>query len=172
MLASYNFTGAVREALAYGRGEALRLGHESLGTEHLFLGVLATANGCTATLLDPLDISRMRAETERRAGPRRVEPRSSGDLPYTSPAKRVLELAMREARELGHDAVGTEHLLLGLLQEEQGIAANVLSAAGLRIDAARNIVTRRVAGAGKQSHVSLRRFLRWIVNQLGMLSRG
>ena len=101
-----------------------------------------------------------------------MDSRTKGDLPYTSRAKRVLELAMREAFELKHDAVGPEHLLLGLVREEHGIAAAALMGAGLRLEAARAIVATRPAGESAKPQSGLRRLWIWIADRLGMLPRG
>ena len=159
-------------ALVSARQEALRLGHPYVGAEHILLGVLVTANGVAATVLSPADTLRIRSEIERTVGGGSVEPPSAGELPYTSRAKRVLELAMREALELQHEAVGGEHLLLALLREERGIAFAALTGVGLRLEAVRAIVTNRAAGGKSQPTSRLRRLLLWIADRFGMLPRG
>jgi ATP-dependent Clp protease ATP-binding subunit ClpC len=135
----YNFTERVRKVLAMSREEAVRLRHEYVGTEHMLLGLLREPDGVAITVLQSFsvgleDLSQKVEESIERS---RSADASRTDLPYTSRAKKVLELAMSEARELHHSYVGTEHLLLGLLREEKGIAAQVLNAAGVTLDAAR-----------------------------------
>jgi ATP-dependent Clp protease ATP-binding subunit ClpC len=128
----YNFTERVRKVLAMAREEASLLHHEYVGTEHLLLGIIREGEGVAATAL--LNLGAELDELERRIKelikPGRAHT-TGPDLPYTSRAKKVLELAMNEARELEHPYVGTEHLLLGLLREEKGIAARVLISLGV-----------------------------------------
>jgi carboxymethylenebutenolidase len=140
----YNFTERVRKVLAMAREESVRLHHEYVGTEHQLLGLLREGEGVGVTAMKnlgaDLDQLRQRIEAAVQAGPpgRHVGP----DLPYSSRAKKALELAMSEARALSHSYVGTEHLLLGLLREEQGIAAQVLVSFGVSLDRARAEVLR------------------------------
>ncbi len=142
------FTGAARRAMgADARDEAHRLRHAFVGTEHLLLALTREPDGGAARLLTALlapasaDLAAVRAQTADAAGPRtgpyagRVE-----DTPYTGRAKRVVELALREAEGLGHDGLGTEHLLLGLLAEGRGVAAQVLADRGVTLEAARAAV--------------------------------
>jgi ATP-dependent Clp protease ATP-binding subunit ClpC len=171
MLVGYNFLDSVRLALARAREEAMRLGHPYVGAEHILLGLLDTATGVTARVLQPVDIARLRSGIEQRVHAGNGEPQSAGDLPYTSRAKRVLELAMHEARELRSDAVGTEHLLLGLLRDGRGIAAAMLTEAGLRLEGVRATITERAAGEKVQPKSPLHRLLVWIAHRIGM-SRG
>jgi ATP-dependent Clp protease ATP-binding subunit ClpC len=135
----YNFTERVRKVLAMAREEAARLHHEYVGTEHILLGLIREGEGVAAQVLQNLsveldDIQQKIEETVKKG---KAGQTTGPDLPYTSRAKKVLELAMAEARELNHSYVGTEHLLLGLLKEEKGIAAQVLTDAGVNLDAAR-----------------------------------
>ena len=135
----YNFTEDVRKVLAMAREEANRMHHTYVGTEHILLGFTTPGNAAPAQLLrrggaDPDDI-RATIENSIRRGDPRMAPRQ--DLPYTSRAKKTLELAMTEARELRHNFVGAEHLLLGLIREEMGIAAQVLADHGVRAEAVR-----------------------------------
>ncbi len=135
----YNFTDRVRKVLQMAREEAARLHHEYVGTEHILLGLIREGEGVAAAVLTNLNVDldeiQQRIEETVKKG---KAPASSGpDLPYTSRAKKVLELAMSEARELNHSYVGTEHLLLGLLREEKGIAAQVLTDAGVNLEQAR-----------------------------------
>jgi ATP-dependent Clp protease ATP-binding subunit ClpC len=134
----YNFTERVRKTLALAREEAIRLRHEYVGTEHMLLGLIRGDDGVAIEVMRTLSVDpeRVRDEILRilREG---IAGSASSDLPYTSRAKRVLELAMTEARLLGHQYVGTEHLLLGLLGEQHGVAAQALDSAGLTLEKAR-----------------------------------
>lgn len=133
----YNFTIHVRQSLALAREEAAALDNAYVGTEHILLGLLGT-EGVGTTVIENCnaDLEVLRSDVIR--GVKRGANLGVGpDLPYTSRAKKCLELAMSEARELEHTYVGTEHLLLGLLREEKGIAAQTLVAAGVTIEAAR-----------------------------------
>src|SRR5579864_8115100 len=143
----YNFTERVRKVLAMAREEAARLHHEYVGTEHILLGLIREGEGVAAAVLQNLsveldDIQQKIEETVKKG---KATQATGPDLPYTSRAKKVLELAMSEARELNHSYVGTEHLLLGLLREEKGIAAQVLTDAGVNLEAART-ETLRILG--------------------------
>ena len=135
----YNFTERVRKVLAMAREEAARLHHEYVGTEHILLGLIREGEGVAAAVLNNLsvDLEEIQQKIEDTVKKGKAAQASGPDLPYTSRAKKVLELAMGEARELNHSYVGTEHLLLGLLREEKGIAAQVLTDAGVNLDAAR-----------------------------------
>src|SRR5881398_2606848 len=134
----YNFTERVRKVLAMAREEA-RLHHEYVGTEHILLGLIREGEGVAATVLQNLNVEldEIQQKIEETVKKGKAAQATGPDLPYTSRAKKVLELAMSEARELGHSYVGTEHLLLGLLREEKGIAAQVLTDAGVNLEAAR-----------------------------------
>src|SRR5205807_9729855 len=135
----YNFTERVRKVLAMAREEAARLHHEYVGTEHILLGLIREGEGVAAAVLNNLsvDLDEIQQKIEDTVKKGKAAQTTGPDLPYTSRAKKVLELAMSEARELNHSYVGTEHLLLGLLREEKGIAAQVLTDAGVNLDAAR-----------------------------------
>ena len=135
----YNFTERVRKVLQMAREEAQRLHHEYVGTEHILLGLIREGEGVAAAVLQNLnvDLDEIQQKIEETVKKGKAAQTTGPDLPYTSRAKKVLELAMSEARELNHSYVGTEHLLLGLLREEKGIAAQVLSDAGVNLDAAR-----------------------------------
>lgn len=129
----YNFTERVRHVLAESRKEAARLHHEYVGTEHMLLGLTAVDDAVGMLVLRRLevDVAALRRGVEGIVKRGRANAPFSVDLPYTSRAKKVLELTMSEARELGHGYVGTEHLVIGLMREEKGIAAQVMSDAGL-----------------------------------------
>ena len=135
----YNFTERVRKVLAMAREEAARLHHEYVGTEHILLGLIREGEGVAAAVLQNLsvDLGEIQQKIEETVKKGKAAQATGPDLPYTSRAKKVLELAMGEARELNHSYVGTEHLLLGLLREEKGIAAQVLTDAGVNLEAAR-----------------------------------
>jgi ATP-dependent Clp protease ATP-binding subunit ClpC len=135
---NYNFTDRVRKVLAMAREEAIRLQHDYVGTEHILLGLIREGEGVAAAVLTNLSVDleqiQERIEESVRRGKATI---ALGELPYTSRAKKVLEFAMAEARELNHSYVGTEHLLLGLLREEKGIAAEVLNQLGVTLEEAR-----------------------------------
>jgi len=135
---NYNFTDRVRKVLAMARDEAIRLQHDYVGTEHILLGLIREGEGVAAAVLTnlsaDLDQVHERIEESVKRGKATI---ALGELPYTSRAKKVLEFAMAEARELNHSYVGTEHLLLGLLREEKGIAAQVLNSLGISLEDAR-----------------------------------
>src|SRR5436853_3921954 len=135
----YNFTERARKVLAMAREEAARLHHEYVGTENILLGLIREGEGVAATVLQNLsvELDEIQQKIEETVKKGKAAQTTGPDLPYTSRAKKVLELAMIEARELNHSYVGTEHLLLGLLREEKGIAAQVLTDAGVNLDAAR-----------------------------------
>jgi ATP-dependent Clp protease ATP-binding subunit ClpA len=155
----YNFTERVRKVLAMAREETARLHHEYVGTEHILLGLIREGEGVAATVLQNLsieldDIQQSIEDTVKKGRPDQA---FGPDLPYSSRGKKVLELAMDEARALNHSYVGTEHLLLGLLREEKGIAAQVLTDAGVNLDAARAetlriLGTATTLGAQEQRH--------------------
>jgi ATP-dependent Clp protease ATP-binding subunit ClpA len=134
----YNFTERVRRVLALAREESANLRHEYVGTEHILLGLIREGEGVGATVLQNLNVDlddlRFGIEQIVKRGDRW---RTTGpDLPYTSRAKKVLELSMSEARKLNHAYVGTEHLLLGLIAEQKGIAAKILADWGVTLDTA------------------------------------
>ena len=135
----YNFTERVRKVLAMAREEAARLHHEYVGTEHILLGLIREGEGVAATVLQNLsvELDEIQQKIEETVKKGRSGQTTGPDLPYTSRAKKVLELAMSEARELNHTYVGTEHILLGLLREEKGIAAQVLMQLGLSVESVR-----------------------------------
>lgn len=160
----YNFTERVRRVLMRAREEATALHHEYVGTEHILLG-LVEGGGVAAAALEHLGANtgdiRQKVLLTVKPGPADSTTSASGasggilgaiadtmglrhrmDMPYTSRAKKVLELAMSEARDLNHSYVGTEHLLIGLLREERGIAAQVLASMGLTTTAVRDEVVR------------------------------
>jgi ATP-dependent Clp protease ATP-binding subunit ClpC len=141
MMIGYNFSERLRKVFAYARDEAVRLGHEYVGSEHLLLALLREGAGGCATVLRHLDIApeQVRQRLDEIIVPGPGLP-TGPDLPYTSRAKKVLELAMVEALRSHATVVDTEQLLVGLCAEEKGIAAQVLAGAGLTTDVARAAV--------------------------------
>lgn len=129
----FNFTEDVRRALGRAREESVRLRHEYVGTEHILLGLIHDSANPAAQILSDLGVERrqLRMEIERAVKLGTMAQTVQGDLPYTSRAKKVLELSMTEAREANAAYVGAEHLLLGVLREEKGIAAQVLVQLGV-----------------------------------------
>ncbi len=152
----YNFTERVRKVLAMAREEAARLHHEYVGTEHILLGLIREGEGVAAAVLQNLsiDLDDIQQKVEETVKKGKAATATGPDLPYTSRAKKVLELAMSEARELNHSYVGTEHLLLGLLREEKGIAAQVLTDVGITLDEARKETLRLLGTEMPQSGMS------------------
>jgi ATP-dependent Clp protease ATP-binding subunit ClpC len=135
---NYNFTDRVRKVLAMAREEAVRLQHDYVGTEHILLGLIREGEGVAAAVLMNLsvDLDQVQERTEEQVRKGKAGA-TMGELPYTSRAKKVLEFAVAEAREMSHSYVGTEHLLLGLLREEKGVAAQVLESLGVTLEQAR-----------------------------------
>ncbi|GHT13049.1 ATP-dependent Clp protease ATP-binding protein [Planctomycetales bacterium] len=135
------FTDRARKVMQLANQEAQRFNHEYVGTEHLLLGLIKEGSGVAANVLKNLDIDlrKIRHEVEKvvKSGPDTV---TMGRLPQTPRAKKVLEYSMEEARNLNHNYVGTEHLLLGLLREQEGVAAQVLMNLGLKLDEVRREV--------------------------------
>ncbi|MDX1622776.1 MAG: ATP-dependent Clp protease ATP-binding subunit [Gemmatimonadota bacterium] len=142
-----NFTDRVRKVLSMAREEATRLQHDYVGTEHILLGLIWEGEGVAAAILTNLnvDLEELRARVEERVDSGRSD-MTADEVPYTTRAKKVLEFSVAEARALKHSYVGTEHLLLGLLREEKGVAAQILDEVGVTIDVARNETIRLLGG--------------------------
>lgn len=123
------FTDRARRVIGIARQEAQRLNHDSIGTEHILLGLLQEGNGVASNVLKNfnIDLKKIRSDLERLVKPREAFPPKGGQLPFTPRAKKVLELALEEASELNHNYIGTEHLLLGILRERDCIASQILS---------------------------------------------
>ena len=136
------FTERARKVMSLARQEAQRLESEYICTEHILLGILQEGGGVSAKVLKNLnvDLGRLREEIEKLIMPSTSAPVTLGQLPFSPRAKRVIELAGETASQLRHDVIGTEHLLLGLLKEHEGIAAQVLSKLGLKLDGVRDMV--------------------------------
>ncbi|MFK7885198.1 MAG: ATP-dependent Clp protease ATP-binding subunit [Phycisphaerales bacterium] len=145
------FTDRARKVMALANQEAQRFNHEYIGTEHILLGLVKEGSGVGANVLKNLDVDlrKVRLEVEKlvRAGPEMV---TMGKLPQTPRAKKVIEYAIEEARNLNHNYVGTEHLLLGLLREHDGVAAQVLMNLGLKLEEVREEVL-NLLGAGAET---------------------
>ncbi|MFQ5806173.1 MAG: ATP-dependent Clp protease ATP-binding subunit [Phycisphaerae bacterium] len=142
------FTDRARKVMALANQEAQRFNHDYIGTEHILLGLVKEGSGVGANVLKNLgvDLRKVRLEVEKlvKSGPEMV---TMGKLPQTPRAKRVIEYAIEEARNLNHNYVGTEHLLLGLLREQDGVAAQVMMALGLKLEDVREEVL-NLLGAG------------------------
>ncbi len=145
------FTDRARKVMALANQEAQRFNHEYIGTEHILLGLVKEGSGVGANVLKNLDVDlrKVRHEVEKlvKSGPDMV---TMGKLPQTPRAKKVIEYAIEEARNLNHNYVGTEHLLLGLLREHDGVAAQVLMNLGLKLEEVREEVL-NLLGAGTES---------------------
>src|SRR2546429_1885863 len=130
------FTDRARKVMQLANQEAQRFNHEYIGTEHVLLGLIHEGSGVAANVLTSigLDLQKIRSEVTRlvQPGPDMV---TMGKLPQTPRTKKVIEFAMEESRNLGHNYIGTEHILLGLLREEWGVACQILLNLGARIDA-------------------------------------
>ncbi len=135
---NYNFTDRFRKVLAMASEEAIRLQHDYVGTEHILLGLIREGEGVAAAVLTNLnvDLDQIREQVEEWVKKGRVTI-ALVELPYTSQAKKAFEFAMAEAREFSHSYVGTEHLLLGLIREENGIASQALASFDLTSERAR-----------------------------------
>jgi len=126
--------------------EARMLNHNYIGTEHILLGLVRERDGVAAMALDSLNIKldAVRREVEDVIGQGQATP--SGHIPFTPRAKKVLELSLREALQLGHNYIGTEHILLGLIREGEGVAAQVLEKLGADLDRVRQTVIQLLSG--------------------------
>ena len=135
------FTDRARKVMQLANQEAQRFNHEYIGTEHVLLGLIKEGSGVAANVLKNLDVDlrKIRLEVEKlvQSGPDMV---TMGKLPQTPRAKKVIEYSMEEARNLNHNYVGTEHILLGLLREQEGVAAQVLMNLGLKLEDVREEV--------------------------------
>ncbi len=135
------FTDRAKKVMSFARQEAQKFNHEYIGTEHILLGLVQEGSGVAANVLKNMDIDleKIRHEVEKivKTGPSMV---TMGQLPFTPRAKKVLELSMEEASALSHNYIGTEHLLLGLIKENEGIAAQVLMNLNVKLDDVREEV--------------------------------
>src|SRR5690606_24701745 len=133
------FTERAQKVLALAQEEAVRLGHHNVGTEHILLGLIREAEGIAAKALIELNLDpeKIQKEVEPLIG---TGPEKVHSIHHTPRAKKVIELSMDEARKLGHSYVGTEHILLGLIREGEGVAARVLNNLGISLNKARQQV--------------------------------
>ncbi|MCC7398629.1 MAG: AAA family ATPase, partial [Planctomycetes bacterium] len=135
------FTDRAKKVMSFARQEAMKFNHEYIGTEHILLGLIQEGSGVAANVLKNMtvDLEKIRHEVEKivKTGPSMV---TMGQLPFTPRAKKVLELSLEEASQLSHNYIGTEHLLLGLIRENEGIAAQVLMNLGVKLDEVREEV--------------------------------
>ncbi len=144
------FTERARQVVVLAQEEARALRHNYIGAEHLLLGLLREEEGVAARVLEGLDVSveEVRAAVVRIVGSGEEAPQ--GQIPFTPRAKKVLELALREALSLGHNYIGTEHILLGLVREDEGVAARILLDLDAEADKIRNEVMRSLSGPGRR----------------------
>ena len=144
------FTDRARRVVVLAQEEARMLNHNYIGTEHILLGLIHEGEGVAAKALESLGISldAVRQQVEEIIGQGQQAP--SGHIPFTPRAKKVLELALREALSLGHNYIGTEHILLGLIHEGEGVAAKALESLGISLDAVRQQVE-EIIGQGQQA---------------------
>src|SRR5216117_1692489 len=140
-----NFTPRAQQVLALARKEADRFNHNYVGTEHLLLGLIKLGQGVAVNVLQKmgLDLETVRMEVEKQVGSG-PETKMVGNVPYTPRVKKVLALAGKEAKALNHSYVGTEHILLGLLREGEGVAARVLKSLELDIERTRNEILKEL----------------------------
>ncbi len=149
------FTERARKVIILAKEEAKRFNHDYIGTEHILLGLIKEGESVAAAVLQNLGLSldTIRLEVEKlvQFGPSTIV---SGDIPFTPKAKKVIELAMDEARRLGHNYIGTEHLLLGLIKEGEGVASHVLMNLGLNLNKVRSEVIKLLGSSTPQAAVA------------------
>ena len=140
------FTDRAQRVVVLAQEEARMLNHDHLGTEHLLLGIVHEGEGVATRVLESLEIglAAVRQQTEAMIG--RGEQAPPGNIPFTPRAKKALELALRESKLLGHDYIGTEHILLGLVREGEGVAARVLAGLGADLNRVRQQVIQLLHG--------------------------
>src|SRR5256886_2044150 len=140
------FTDRARRVVVLAQEEARLLNHNYIGTEHILLGLIHEGEGVAAKALESLGISleAVRSQVEEIIGQGQAAP--TGHIPFTPRAKKVLELSLREALQLGHNYIGTEHILLGLIREGEGVAAQVLQKLGADLNRVRQQVIQLLSG--------------------------
>jgi ATP-dependent Clp protease ATP-binding subunit ClpC len=145
------FTERSRQVVVLAQDEARRLRHNYIGTEHILLGLLRDQEGLAARVLDSFQVTveEVRAQVARIVG--EGEEVTTGQIPFTPRTKKVLELSLREALSLGHNYIGTEHILLGIVRENEGVAARILLDFGADAETVRNEVIRMLSGPGRTS---------------------
>jgi ATP-dependent Clp protease ATP-binding subunit ClpC len=144
-------TDRARRVIVLAQEEARKLLHNYIGTEHILLGLIHEGEGVAAVALADLKVNleEIRKEVEGIIGLGQQAP--SGHIPFTPRAKKIIELALREALQLGHNYIGTEHILLGIIREGEGVAAQVLVKSGLDLNRVRQAVLKRLADALEES---------------------
>src|SRR5688572_20222490 len=142
------FTDRARRVVVLAQEEARLLNHNYIGTEHILLGLISEGEGVAAKALESLGVSldSVRSQVEEIIGTGSSSPQ--GHIPFTPRAKKVLELSLREALQLGHNYIGTEHILLGLIREGEGVAAQVLQKLGADLGRVRQQVIQLLSGFG------------------------
>jgi ATP-dependent Clp protease ATP-binding subunit ClpC len=148
------FTERARQVVVLAQDESRTLGRDFIGTEHILLGLLREEEGLAARVLESLDLTleEVRAQVVSIVG--QGEAVATGQIPFTPGAKKVLELSLREALSLGHNYIGTEHVLLGLVRANEGVAARVLRDFGADAETIRNEVIRLLSGPGRSDPAS------------------
>jgi len=142
------FTERARKVLLLAKEEARRFNHDYIGTEHILLALITEREGVAAVVLQNLGVNLdvVRHETEKLMHPDAQTQNATGDLPFTPRAKKVLELSAEEARNMGHNYIGTEHILLGMLKEKEGVASQILMGLGIDLEIARKSVIELLGG--------------------------
>ncbi len=171
------FTDRARRVVVLAQDEARMLDHNYIGTEHILLGLIHEGHGLAAKALESLGISLavVRQQVEEIIGRGQQQP-PSGHIPFTPRAKKVLELSLREALQLGHTYIGTEHILLGLIREGEGVAAQVLVSVGVDLNRARQQVIQLIAGRAEPQDAAaiaadLRAQLASVADRLAVIER-
>jgi ATP-dependent Clp protease ATP-binding subunit ClpC len=143
------FTERARQVVVLAQAEAKAFKHNYIGTEHLLLGLLREEEGLAARVLESLDIEldEVRAQVVRIVG--EGDEVVAGQIPFTPRAKKILEWSLREALELGHNYIGTEHVLLGLMRENEGVAVEVLNGFAADAEKVRSEILRLLSGPGR-----------------------
>lgn len=142
------FTDRARRVVVLSQEEARLLNHDYIGTEHILLGLIHEDEGVAAKALESLNVSLRAARSEVEAIIGQGQAGPTGHIPFTPRAKKVLELSLREALQLGHNYIGTEHILLGLIREGEGVGAQVLTKLGATLEKVRGEVVRQLGELG------------------------
>ena len=155
------FTDRARRVIVVAQEEARRLHHDYIGTEHLLLGLIREGEGVAAKALESLGISLedVRRDVEEIVPPGEHE--RSGHIPFTPRAKKVLELSLRESQQLGHNYIGTEHILLGLIREGEGVAAQVLVKLGADLNRVREQVLQILGAYARETGAESETAVTW-----------
>jgi ATP-dependent Clp protease ATP-binding subunit ClpC len=149
------FTDRARRVIVHAQGEARSLDHNYIGSEHILLALIDEGGGVGAKALETMQISKdmVRERVEQITG-RGRGPSGTGHIPFTPGAKKVLELSLREALQLGHNYIGTEHILLGLIREGDGVAGQVLVSLGADLNRTRELVIQILTGRHQEEAAS------------------